>query len=117
MLVSILLLVSLGQNEGVGCLFDGILTLAVEFSSSQDGIGEYGDLRVGVDGVTAMAKLERGHLGGGIGCIIARELSSRQERVPVILAIADIGMEHVFKGAVGTFSLAIGLQVESCGHH
>src|SRR5689334_22181470 len=100
MLVSIFLLVSFGQDKGICRLFDGILALAVEVCGSRDGVREPGDLGVRIDRVLTMAELEWGHLGGGIGCIVASEFGSRQEGVPIILAVADIGMEHVFKGAV-----------------
>src|SRR4051812_49652666 len=110
-LVSIFLLVGLGQDEGICSLLDGILALVVEVCGSGDGVGECGDLGVGVDGISAIAEAEWGHLGGGAGSIVTGELSSRQEGVPVVLAVADIGAEHVLKGSVGLFSLAISLGV------
>jgi hypothetical protein len=88
----------------------------VEVCSRWDGIRELGDLGVGVGGVSTVAESKGSHLGGGIRGVVTGKLGSRQQGVPVILAIVYKGTEHVFEGAVGSFSLAIGLGVVSSGH-
>jgi hypothetical protein len=88
----------------------------VEVCSCGDGVGELGDLGVGVSRISAIAELEGAHLGGGIWGVVTGELGSRQQGVPVVLAVVYKGTEHVFEGAVGSFSLAICLGVVSHGH-
>jgi hypothetical protein len=88
----------------------------VEVGSSQDGVRELDDVRVGVCGVSTIAELKGSHLGGGIGSIVACEFGGRQEGIPVILTIVHKGTEHVFEGTVCSLSLAIGLGVVSSGH-
>src|SRR3954467_6804731 len=98
MLVSIFLLVGLSQDEGISSLLDGILSLAVEVCGCRDGVGECGELGVGVDRISTVAEAERGRLGGGVWGIVAGKLGGGQEGVPVILVVVDIGSEHVLEG-------------------
>jgi hypothetical protein len=76
-LVSIFLLVGLGQDKGISSLLDGILMLAVEVCGCRDGVRECGDLGVGVDRISAVAEAEWGHLGGGVWGIVAGKLGGR----------------------------------------
>src|SRR5690242_8562026 len=116
MLVCIFLLVGLGKYKGINGLFDGILALAVEISSSRDGVGECGNLGGWIGGVSTVAESEGGHLGGGIGSVVAGKFGHGQKGVPVILVVPNKYTKHVLKGAVGLFCLAIGLGIIGNGH-
>jgi hypothetical protein len=64
--------------------------------------------------ILAIVNVERSESGGGIHCIVERELGGRKMLFPIVLLVACECAKHILQSSVGPFCLPVGLRVEGC---
>ena len=116
MFVCISFLIGFGHCE---CIFGSLNTIGYwfqEVSNRWNLVWNVCEGRVWIPWVLAMIQVEWCHASGLVWCIIASKFCSSELGIPVILSVAGEGSQHIFKGSICSFSLAIHLRVECGGH-